>query len=61
MKKAEPVKPRNGHIARIRTRRAGAHGKTRKAERRGAKVRMTKETRDGCDEARAFSQPSPAG
>lgn len=44
--KAPPLKPRNGHVAAMRKRAAGAHGKTRKAERRALKQDLRREARD---------------
>lgn len=46
MSRKKPIlAPRNGHVAAIRTRKSGAHGKTRKAERRSEKVRLKREDR----------------
>jgi len=42
----QPPKPRNPHVRHLK-RKQGAHGKTRKAERRAAKVKMSKRAEEG--------------
>ena len=39
-KRASPLKPRNPLIAASRFLKAGAHGKTRKAQRKAARMKM---------------------
>ena len=43
MKQKKLHKPRDVHAVEMFKRKSGAHGKTRKAERRSAKVKLSKE------------------
>mgnify|MGYP001361087548 CR=1 FL=1 len=45
------LKPRNPLVAAARFRRAGAHDKTHKAERRAEKVELLRQTRRGNDKS----------
>ena len=45
-RKKSSLTPRNGHVAVMRTRPSGPHGKSRKAERRADKVRLEREKQE---------------
>ena len=55
-RKATTLGPRNGHVASMRLRKAGAHQKSRKAERRAETVALKRMNRDVPERA----NPSPS-